>query len=319
MNSAWRRFEPLRARWRALWDGRAAAGTNGGSDGTGGGRRAFWIAYGLIVAGVVTVCTVNSLSLSHEFARSGRPAPVWQPFLLEGTSGAMFIALAPLVHALQRRWPLRRDRLGASLAVLVLALPVFSAAHIVGMAALRLLLFGLVGQRYGFDWTMEEFIYEFRKDAATYVAFVGAFHVIGRLVELERALADRRAAALPGGVAPGLLALRDGARTRHVAVSDILWVASAGNYVEIALADDRKLLIRGTLQGFEKVLSSHGFARVHRARIVNMARVTTLDGKDSGDFVLSLDDGSQLGGSRRYRGHLAPLLGRSPPATGCPT
>ena len=45
--------------------------------------------------------------------------------------------------------------------------------------------------------------------------------------------------------------------------------------------------------------------RVHRSRIVNRAKVIEIAPSRDGDFRIKTTDGSELGGSRRYR-HLLP-------------
>jgi DNA-binding LytR/AlgR family response regulator len=177
----------------------------------------------------------------------------------------------------------------------------FSAVHVAGMVTLRKLLFAMAGETYAFVSSSAELLYEFRKDALVCLATVAGYWMSARLDALERTLAERRAAPPPELRMPGVLALRDGARTLQVKIGDFLWAASAGNYAEIALGDGRKPLVRRTLQGFAAALLPHGFVRVHRTRLVNAACIGAMDSKDTGDMVLSLDDGSELGSRRRYR------------------
>jgi hypothetical protein len=286
-------------------DGSIASGTSGGASGTSGGR-GFWVPYGLIAASVLGLCTINAFSVLRERARFGQPIEPWQAFLAEYSSGLLILMLAPLVYVLLRRHPVTSRRWPLALLAHALASLGFSAAHVAGMVGLRKLGYALMGETYRFGLIGTEFLYEYRKDLFAYLAILASFWVIGRLLELERALAERRAAPAPAA-ASGLLTLRDGNTTLRLPIADILWVASAGNYVELALADGRKPLIRGTLQGFETTLAGQGFLRVHRSRLVNAARVTATESKESGDFTLRLDDGSQLSGSRRYREGLKAL------------
>jgi DNA-binding LytR/AlgR family response regulator len=48
-------------------------------------------------------------------------------------------------------------------------------------------------------------------------------------------------------------------------------------------------------------------ARVHRTRLANLDRVTSLEMKPSGDFELTFDTGQTVQGSRRYRNAIASL------------
>ena len=85
--------------------------------------------------------------------------------------------------------------------------------------------------------------------------------------------------------------------------AQITWIEAAGNYVEIH-AGGAAHLARGTLAAFEERLAGRGFLRVHRSRLVNRARVTTFKPTPSGDLEITLDDGSVIGGSRRFRNTL---------------
>ena len=101
--------------------------------------------------------------------------------------------------------------------------------------------------------------------------------------------------------------LRDGAKSIRIAPRDIVWIASAGNYVEYTLADGASHLIRGTLAAAESELSRFNLARIHRTRLANLDRVTGMESKPSGDFELTFDTGQTVSGSRRYRDAVAAL------------
>jgi len=47
--------------------------------------------------------------------------------------------------------------------------------------------------------------------------------------------------------------------------------------------------------------ASNQFFRIHRSTIVNLQRVAHIEAKDSGDHLVTLTSGKQLGFSRRYR------------------
>jgi hypothetical protein len=304
------RGEPIGDARRAGRDDGPTRGTSGGASGPSGGDwrprgRAFWLPYALIVAWTVGICTVNAFSTLREHERLHQALLPWQAFLYEYSSAFFSIALAPFIYVMLQRFKLRGRRLPVDLAAHALATLGFSVAHVAGMVGLRKLVFALLGKTYLFGLGVE-FLYEYRKDFFAYAMMLAGFWLVGRLLELERALAERREAP-PAVAPPGMLALRDGATTLQVRIGDMLWAASAGNYVEIALSDGRKPLIRGTLRGFEATLGPHGFVRVHRTRLVNIGRVVAVESKESGDLVLSLDDGSRIAGSRRYRDRLKTL------------
>jgi DNA-binding LytR/AlgR family response regulator len=101
--------------------------------------------------------------------------------------------------------------------------------------------------------------------------------------------------------------LRDGSARIRIEPRDILWISSAGNYVEYALDGGRTHLVRGTLAGEEARLTKFNIVRVHRTRLVNLSRVTGLRAGPNGDFELTLDAGQAIPGSRRYRSAVASI------------
>ena len=70
--------------------------------------------------------------------------------------------------------------------------------------------------------------------------------------------------------------------------ADILAESSAGNYVEFALTDGRKLLMRRPLSAVESELAGYGFVRTHRSWLVNEKAVTGLNPEGSGDCGVCL-------------------------------
>lgn len=107
--------------------------------------------------------------------------------------------------------------------------------------------------------------------------------------------------------APQTIWLRDGNRNIRIEPRDILWVSSAGNYIEYSLADGSNRLIRGTLASAESELSRFKLARIHRTRLANLDRVSSVQSKPSGDFDLTFDTGNSVSGSRRCRSAVASL------------
>ena len=101
--------------------------------------------------------------------------------------------------------------------------------------------------------------------------------------------------------------LRDGSTRIRIEPPDILWVSSAGNYVEYCLAGGVNHLVRGTLAAEEARLAPFNIVRVHRTRLVNLTRVSELKPGANGDFELTLDTGQAISGSRRYRDAVASI------------
>jgi two-component system LytT family response regulator len=96
--------------------------------------------------------------------------------------------------------------------------------------------------------------------------------------------------------------VRSVGRIEQILVADILWVESAGNYVELHLAG-RTVLHRITLNRIEQLLAPADFLRVHRSAIVRRSEIARLD--TVGDsYRLTLRCGATVAVSERYLGGL---------------
>ncbi|MFN7168251.1 MAG: LytTR family DNA-binding domain-containing protein [Pannonibacter sp.] len=271
--------------------------TDGSVSGTSGETRRRLGPWGLIALVSIPVCLVNATSVLIELQRLDLGVHPAEPFFWEFSSAAILVLMAPLVGKAVARWPLQGPGLWTSLALhLALTLP-FSLAHIAGIFALRQGLYGLLGHSYNFFgsgvWLTA--LYEWRKDVISYGIFVAVFSA-------AIWLAHRREAA-SAAAAPQRIEVRDGGRTLFIAPADIFFLEAAGNYVEIHTAK-AKHLIRGTLAAWEQKLTGHGFARIHRSRLVNTVHVAGLAPTGSGDFEVTLLNGQTLQGSRRFRAGL---------------
>ena len=97
--------------------------------------------------------------------------------------------------------------------------------------------------------------------------------------------------------------VRSVGRIEQILVADILWIESAGNYVELHLAG-RTVLHRITLNRIETLLAPADFLRVHRGAIVRRSEIARLDTVGDGSYRLTLRCGATVGVSERYLGAL---------------
>lgn len=270
------------------------------------------LVYALIAAGTAAACLVNAFSTAHDLARLGRRVPFWQPLLWEASSAVLIVALVPMVHWLFRRGARLSNRPLALVLMHLAGALAFSALHVGGMVLLRKAAYAAVSaEPYAFGAPLAGFLYELRKDVLIYALLMSVFWMAGRFAAGSRFPSSAPVpapAAMAPATDPAPIWLRDGTVSLRVAPADILWAASAGNYVEFALASGARHLIRTTLQTAEERLAPLGFVRIHRTRLVNATRLKRIETRPSGDFEVELDTGERLGGSRRYRaGALARL------------
>ena len=272
-------------------DGRA--GTSGGEGGTSGARRQrlAWLLLAFVLFASVQAFA-NVESTRADFARMGVAESAAHIWIWELSSLATWIALLPVIGwVVARARPPRLSWSWASFAHAVATIPL-SAAHVVGMIVIRIALYAAMGERYGFGALGARFLYEYRKDAASYL-LLAAFMAFAQWL---------LARPEPQAAAPETLLVPDGSVTHRVPVEAIDWAASAGNYVEIAWGE-RVLLHRSTLAALAEQLGP-GFVRIHRGRLVRRAAVRSVETERSGDFAVTLASGAIVRGSRRYRAAL---------------
>jgi len=124
--------------------------------------------------------------------------------------------------------------------------------------------------------------------------------------ELIALLADLKARPKP----LERLVIKAGGRVFFLRVDEIDWIEAAANYVKLHVGRESHLL-RETINGLAAKLDPDKFLRIHRSIVINLERVKELQPWFHGDYVIILQDGTQLTSSRNYREQLRNLLGKS--------
>jgi two-component system LytT family response regulator len=94
--------------------------------------------------------------------------------------------------------------------------------------------------------------------------------------------------------------LRAGHERHLLNPRDIRWVEGQSDYVRIHLVRGTTIFVRKTLASLEEQLPGE-FLRIHKSTIVNLANVARIRPGQSGDWLVELDDGTQVRASRNYR------------------
>jgi len=102
-------------------------------------------------------------------------------------------------------------------------------------------------------------------------------------------------------------AIKSGGRITILKTADIAWIQAAHNHVQIH-EDQQSHLLRETISGIEQKLPPEKFVRISRSVIVNLERVKELQPRFYGEYEVTLQNGTRLTLSRRYRSKL-PRLG----------
>lgn len=268
--------------------------------------------FAAIVVISLAIGIVNALSGAQDAAWRGDSANLGRRLFWEMSSIIVILVPVPMLLLSVRRMR-RTTGLAAQTGIGAAALLGFSALHIAGMVGLRKFLLWLAGSAYDFHFSLAAVLYEFRKDSVTALLLGATLWLIESRRELRKAAALSMPLAPLEQPSPELIWLRDGTSRIRVVPRDILWVASAGNYIEYSLANGTRHLIRGTLAATENELARFAIVRIHRTRLANLDRVSGVGFKPSGDFELTFDNGKTLAGSRRYRAVVASLGSRTAP------
>ena len=99
-------------------------------------------------------------------------------------------------------------------------------------------------------------------------------------------------------------------KMRVVPVSQIEFVTSSGQYVELHVGAQR-YIIRESMQHLEEQLDPEDFVRIHRSAIVRLSLIETLLRSEGSDYQVQLKGGVRLPVGRSRREALERRLGRS--------
>lgn len=242
---------------------------------------------------LAAVMLANVESTISDFTAVGIPETRVHVWVWQVTSVIAWLTTAPMIWWLVKH--VRPPRLSWPVVLLLIALASLplSLWHIGLMVGLRKLCYAAEGAQYlFFDKTVDPLLYEYRKDFASYLQFAGFVAVAQWLLARAGEVKDQE-------IPPRVLKVADGAVSHQIPVDEIDHARAAGNYVELAW-HGRTLLHRATLATVATGLGP-GFIQIHRSRLVRRAAVRRVETDRSGDFTVTLADGTSLRGSRRYR------------------
>lgn len=269
-----------------------------------------WLAWSVIFC---VAATGNALTTRMEALRSGENLPLWAPMTWEWSSALASLVLMPALLWLCRRWPLHADGWLRRVPLYVAASLAWSLLHVLGMVALRKLVYRATGGHYDFgDWP-RELVYEYLKDVRTFALIVWldhTYHWFRRRRQGEARLLDAPDDAPPIEPVerPRRFLVRKLGREFLVPVDEIEWMQASGNYVNLRVRN-RDYPLRTTISGIAERLDPARFARIHRSYIVNLDHVASIEPLDTGDARVHLRDGNVVPCSRRHRDVLRGVAG----------
>lgn len=123
------------------------------------------------------------------------------------------------------------------------------------------------------------------------------------------ALAGRLERRETSPVFPAAIPVKTRGKTLMIAVDEIDWVETQGNYLALHVGPAAHL-VRATLARFQANLDPQRFVRTHRTILVAVDRVREVVAAANGDADIRLRDGTSLRVSRTYRAELEAALRR---------
>lgn len=272
-------------------------------------RRSFELGFWPAFFVINTVFNATVSVLDH------RDVARWQPWVWEASSSLTMLALMPLLVAVSRRWPIGfqtwRPNLPRHLGFSV----VYSLLHVLGMVALRKLVYHAAGLHYVFGAWWPTFGYEYLKDVRSYfwiLAGLGLYRLWVMRLQGEASLLAAPDVGPPVEPVeqPERFLVRKLGKEFLLAAREIEWLQSSANYVNLHVRG-RDYPLRVTMGGIEARLDAQHFVRVHRSYVINLDFLVEIEPLDTGDARLLMRDGVKIPCSRRYRAALRERFGQA--------
>lgn len=274
-----------------------------------------YAAFLLLVVYLFINNSINAASSWTEFSRSeSNSVALWEPYVWEYSSAlSTAILVIPLILAIRVL-----DKSKKSSAVWLgwhfVFASVFSVSHVVFMVALRKLAYLMSERSYDFGVWISEFVYEYRKDVWGYITLVTFYYIarfgyqrlIGEasLIKHDTSLPEVESEAL---ALPDYLLVKKLNKEFLVKVSDVQRVEASGNYINLH-THVGVYPLRYTLSRFCEEGAVHGFVRVHRSHAVRIPSIQSITYDDTGDGLITLNNGQTVLLSRRYKDSLKQVL-----------
>jgi len=256
----------------------------------------------LLFSYVVINNTVNATTQIMEAQRDGTlPFLLWEPFVWEYSSAFSTLLIFPAVVWLLRKVPFDWHNIALSLCTYFVASIIFSVFHISVMVGGRKLIYWLNELHYNFGLSWFEFLYEYQKDAISFLFFITLIKVYQYIVKqlLGEASSIDESEQHNTDTINRLLVKKRG-KEFIIKIDDVDWLESSGNYVNLHIGTSIYPL-RTTLTALSEQLEDKGFCRVHRSHGVNLDRIECITPLPSGDSEIKLTTGKVLNLSRRYK------------------
>ena len=155
-------------------------------------------------------------------------------------------------------------------------------------------------EKQAVDYVLKPFVPARVHEALDVAARRSAQERAGRLLEMLGSGLKMRPERSPR------VAVRDKSRIVFVDLAELISAEAQGNYV-LLHQKSGSYLLRETLSRLAEKLGSHGFIRIHRSVLVNIAFVETIEPGVGSEYVLRTRNGKQYNVTRTFRDNLKGL------------
>ena len=252
----------------------------------------------LLAGATLIIAAVNVSTRLTDAADLGLAVGWHSPVISEFSSAISIIILMPVLFAFFDLKPLRLAAWYHFAAPYFVVSVLFSLAHVGLMVSMREVAWPLLlaGDYRFFADGYGELLYEYRKDAITFLLYL-------LIWELQQQIKTARAAK---AVVEEPITLKSGATTILLQPSEFLYATGAANYVEVTSLSGQQLA-RITLKDLLQSLQEKGCdaVRIHRSAIVNKRAIMETKPLAGGDLTIKLRGGETLRASRRFKSTLA--------------
>jgi len=251
--------------------------------------------------------SINATSVIMEARRNSNEASfyTWEPFVWEYSSAISILLIFPGIVWLLKYAPLSWLNIKRQFAIYFLGSLIFSVVHVLLMVTIRKIVYWTNSMSYSFGDVPFEFLYEYRKDLWGFIVIIIIIKsygfILSRLQGEASLIADGEEPDKPQTC--NRLLVKKLGKEFIVKVTDIEWLESSGNYVNLHIKG-RVYPVRSTLGGLIKQISDKGFCRIHRSHGVNLDSIDSITPLGSGDSEIKLTNGKVLNLSRRYKDDL---------------
>lgn len=229
----------------------------------------------------------------------------WEPYVWEYSSAIVVLIAIPAIVLFDRRRPISWSTWRINIARHFIATIVFSVFKVGATILIRKLAYAASGGHYDARLVPSGFGYDYLPNARQYLGILALTYCY-RFI-LSQLQGEARTFAQPD-IGPPVDSLerpqrfmvRKLGKEFLIAASEIEWLQSQGNYVNLQVRG-RAYPLRSTMAAVQVLLDPAKFVRVHRSHIVNLDYLLEIEPLDSGDARLKLRDGTLVNCSRTYR------------------